>query len=468
MRKPRTHDRAHERHLSMSRRCFLRGLGVSLALPAFESLLPAQTVTAVAQGTRALATTATGAPLRLAVLYYANGHLARYFWPAVTGAELHYNRTLQPIKRFKNQVQIVGGLNHAGGDPGPDGGGDHARGSGGFLSGVRIRKTGGADFRAGTTIDQILARQVGHLTRFPSLELTCDIQQRTGSCDTGYSCVYQNNLSWTSPTTPVAPERNPRHVFERLFGVGQHGERAQNYLLRLSEQSSLLDYVLEEARDMQRQLAVRDRQRLDEYLTSLREIERRIQRTQEYRTIPDPDVATPPEGIPQRVTDHIQIMMSVLALAFQTDSSRLCTFILSNDGCNNPIPELGFAEGHHISTHHNNNASLIEKTAQFETFYMTQFAFLVDKLSQMQDLDGNSVLHNSMIVYTGGIADGNRHTHSNLPTVLAGAGGGTLTSGRYRQLPSQPISNFFLSVADRMGLRDTPRLGDSTGRAEGL
>jgi hypothetical protein len=468
MTKPTTPDRARERHESLSRRNFLRGLGVTLALPAFESLLPASTLTFGVQGTRALGTTATGAPLRLGVFYYANGHLGRYFWPTGQDGALQYNRTLLPIERFKNQVQIVGGLNHAGGDPGPDGGGDHARASGGFLSGVRVRKTGGADFRGGVTIDQILARQIGHVTRFPSLELTCDIQQRTGSCDTGYSCVYQNNLSWTGPTTPVTPERNPRHVFERLFGVGGHGERAENYLLQQREQSSLLDYVLEDARDMQRQLGNRDGRRLDEYLTSLRDIERRIQRTSQYSTIPDPNVDTPPEGIPLRTSEHIQLMMSVLAMAFQTDSTRLCTFILSNDGCNNPIPELGFPEGHHISTHHNNNPAAIEKTAQFETFYMTQFAFLLDKLSQMQDVDGNSVLHNSMMVYTGGIADGNRHTHSNLPTVLAGAAGGTLTPGRYRQFPSQPISNFFLSLGDRMGLRDTPRLGDSTGRAEGL
>ncbi len=457
---------AEERHASLSRRHFLRGIGVALAIPAFESLVPKAVLAAQAQAGRAVA--ASGAPIRMAFLYFANGALPRYWWPAAQGRDFQITRTLQPLERFKDQIQVLGGLNHAGGDPGRDGGGDHARASGGFLSGVRVRKTGGADYRAGVTIDQIAARQVGHLTRFPSLQLSCDVQFRTGSCDTGYTCVYQNNLSWTGPTTPVAPEHNPKVFFERLFGAGAHGERTQNLQLRQRERSSLLDFVREDARDMQNRLATQDRQRLDEYLTSLREVERRVQDASRFRDIPDPAVETPAAGIPVAATERIQLMLSMLALAFQTDASRICTFILSNDGCNSPIPELGFPEGHHICTHHANQPGAIEKTAQFDSFYTRQLAFLLDKLDKARDADGNTVLRNSMIMYGGGIADGNRHTHNNLPILLCGGGGGTLTPGQYVQLRSQPISNLFLSMADRLGVQGVTTLGDSTGRVEGL
>jgi hypothetical protein len=465
MKKSASLTRAQERHATMSRRHFLRGAGFTLALPALEALLPGTLLAADAGARRAV--TASGAPLRMAFFYYANGALARYWWPGAPGRDFPISRTLQPLERFKDQVQVLGGLNHAGGDAGDDGGGDHARASGGFLSGVRVHKTTGSDYRAGATIDKIVARQVGHLTRFPSLQISCDVQFRTSNCDTGYTCVYQNNLSWMGPTTPVSPEHNPRLLFERLFGAGAHGERTQNLRLRQREQSSILDFVREDARDMQNRLGANDRQRLDEYLTSLREIERRVEDAARFPAIPDPAMKTP-GGIPVSATERIALMLSILALAFQTDAARIATFIFSNDGCNSPIPELGFPEGHHNCTHHFNREEAIEKTARFDSFYTRQLAFFLDKLNQARDSDGTSVLRNSMIMYGGGIADGGLHTHTNLPILLCGGGGGTLTPGRYLPLRSQPISNLFLSMADRMGIQNLPALGDSTGRVDGL
>jgi hypothetical protein len=465
-RRSRRRQEAVSQPAGMSRRHFLRGLGVALAIPAMESLWPRGAWAAPVAEAGRLGVTATGAPLRMAFVYFPNGALQSTWWPKEEGATTYeFNRTMRPLERLKPHVQVLGGLDYEGGNPGGDGAGDHARASGGFLAGVRVRKTAGADITSGVTIDQVVARQVGPATRFPSLQLSCDYQRRTGSCDSGYSCAYQYNLSWSSPTTPIPSENNPRLAFERLFGSGVHGERSANLRLRQEEQGSLLDFVLEDARAMQERLGARDRQRLDEFLTSLREIERRIQSAGRFGDTPDPKVETP-RGIPSSFSEHIQLMFSVLLLAFQTDSTRIATFLFVNEGSNDPIPELGFPEGHHICTHHMRKPELMEKTAKVDEFYMRQFTSFLEKLEQAKDVDGQSILHNSMIMYGCGIADGNRHTHTNLPIILAGAGGGTLRPGRFVKHPSQPITNLYLSLADRMGVRALERFGDSTGRVD--
>ncbi len=455
-------NRAAQRANSMSRRLFLRGLGVSLALPAFESLLP---VGAVA---RASAQNPGGAaPVRMAYIYFPNGALLAPWWPTQQGRDFELKSTMQPLQGVKEHIQVLGGLNHQGGYPGPDGPGDHARASGGFLSGVRVRKTAGSDIHAAITVDQVVAQRIGHLTRFPSLELSCDAVRRSGSCDSGYSCAYQYNLAWSGPTTPLPPEPNPRFAFERLFGAGRPGERAANFRLRQAEQRSVLDFVLEDARDLQRQMSNRDLQRLDQYLAGLREIERRIQQNENLGQPDDPTMETP-AGVPASTRDHIRLMYDIMLLAFQSDSTRVATLLLANDGSNRIFPEDGIPEGHHYLTHHRNNRAMMDKVAQIDLFYMRQFAYFLEKLEQTRDVDGNSLLHNSMIMYGGGIADGNRHTHNNLPVILAGAGGGSLTTGRYVQHPSAPIANLYLAMGDRMGVRDVTRLGDSTGKLEGL
>src|SRR5438105_2779743 len=237
-------DSAVQRHWSLSRRHFLRGLGVSVALPALESLRPFRSLASEVAPQPAVSS--TGAPVRMAFMEFANGALPQYWWPTgQPGRDFELNRTLEPLNAVKSKIQIISGLDHRNATPGPDGAGDHGRAGGTFLTGVRVRKTQGADIRAGISIDQVAANQVGHLTRFPSLEITSDVVRQTGNCDSGYSCAYQCNMAWSSPTTPVPPEPNPRAVFERLFGAGGHGERQANLLLRQQQQRSVLDFVLD-------------------------------------------------------------------------------------------------------------------------------------------------------------------------------------------------------------------------------
>ncbi len=466
MKTKRPESLAAQRHLSLSRRRFLRGLGACLALPAFESLRPLRLFAGEAASTAGLATTATGAPLRTAFVFFPNGAIPANWWPKEEGKDFELSRTLQPLEQSRQFIQVLGGLEHHNADAGPDGGGDHARGNAVFLTGVRLKKSA-TDIRAGVSIDQEMARRVGHLTRLPSLELTCDHQRKTAGCDSGYSCAYQFNISWSSSNTPMTAESNPRLVFERLFGVGAPGERAENTKRRQQEQRSILDFVLDDARDMQRRLDAHDKDKLDQYLTGVREIETRIQQADRFGQVKDPGVATP-AGVPSDYGEYIQLMYDMLVLAFQTDSTRVATFSLAHDGSNRSFSEIGISEGHHDLSHHMNKPEMIQKVAEIDLWYVKQFAKFLQKLEQTKDLDGQSLLHNSMIVYGGGNADGNRHTHTNLPIVLAGAGGGTLTQGRYLNLGEKPTTNLFLSMADRMGVEGLERFGDSTGRLENV
>jgi len=456
-------DLAAQRFASLSRRHFLRGLGACLALPAFETLRPFGAFAADANAAGPLAASPTGAPLRMAFVYFPNGAIPGNWWPTGEGKDFELNRTMQPLQNVKERLQVLGELDHVNATPGPDGPGDHARASGTFLTGVRVKKTAGADIHAGVSIDQVAANQIGHLTRFPSLELTCDAVRKSGNCDSGYSCAYQYNLSWRSPTQPVAPEPNPRLLFERLFGAGAPGERKASLKRRQEQQRSILDFVLDDARSLQRQLAARDKQKLDEYLGSVREIEKRIEHAERFDAIADPAVETP-AGIPASFQDYIQIMYDMMVLAFQTDSTRIATFLLANEGSNRAFPEIGIAEGHHFLTHHRNKQEMIDKVAEIDLWYMKQFARFLERMEQTKDVDGNSLLHNSMIVYGSGNADGNRHTHVNLPVILAGGGGGSLTPGRCVKIGGVPMTNLFLSMVDRLGVQGVERHGDSTGR----
>ncbi len=449
-----------------NRRQVLRGLGAWIALPALESLRPASLLAAGASPEQRLAVTATGAPLRTAFVYFPNGAIPASWWPKQEGSKPELSRTLQPLESSRGLLQVLGGLNHHTAEGGPDGPGDHARGNGTFLTGVRLKKSA-TDLRAGISFDQVLAHRFGHLTRFPSLELACETARKSGACDSGYSCAYQYNLSWSSPTTPVPPESNPRLVFERLFGTGSHGERRAHLKQRRVEQRSILDLVLDDARSMQKRLDSPDRQKLDQYLTSVREVETRIEREERFGEVPDPDRETP-AGVPPEYGDYIQLMFDMLVLAFQTDSTRIATFLLAHDGSNRSFDHIGIFEGHHDLTHHQNRPEWVEKVAEIDLWYAKQFARFLDKLQATRDLDGQSLLQNAMIVYGSGNADGNRHTHVNLPVVLAGGGGGTLQPGRFIKHGSQPMTNLFLGMADRLGVRDLSRFGDSTKPLENI
>lgn len=443
---------AAERHASLSRRHFLRGLGACLALPAFESLRPFK---ALAAG--------KSAPVRMAFICVPNGTIPSAWWPAGDGgADFELSRTLQPMAKVRHRLQIISGLKDQSAEAGPDGAGDHARAGGTFLTGVRIKKTSGSDIYAGVSIDQVVARQVGHLTRFPSLELTCDAVRKAGNCDSGYSCAYGYNMAWRSPTQPLPGEPNPRLVFERLFGAGSPGERVQNLKRRQVEQHSILDYLTQDAAAIERKLNGRDRQKLDQYLTGVREIEQRIERA-ERMPVSNPE-AEAPTGIPPTFDEHINLMSEILVLAFQTDSTRVATLLYAGEGSNRTFSEIGLSEGHHNLTHHFNNATMIAKVKEIDLWYVKQFTKFLEKLEETKDVDGNSLLHNSMILYGSGNADGNRHSHSNLPILLAGGGGGAFKGGRYLKVNPTPLTNLFLNMADQMGTKGIENHGDSTGR----
>jgi hypothetical protein len=444
----------------LNRRRFLRGLGACLSLPAFETFAKA---TALANEARKIATTATGVPLRMAFVYFPNGAIHDQWWPTGSGKDFAFKNTLSPLESLKHRVQVIGGLEHKNAEAGNDGAGDHARANGTFLTGVRVKKTAGSDIYAGISVDQIAAQQIGSNTRFASLELSADPHRKSGGCDSGYSCAYEANLAWRSPTSPLSPESNPRLVFERLFGSGKQGERAQSLKQRREQQRSILDFVMEDAKAVQKQLTHRDKDKLDEYLTGVREIEQRIVAAEKFANTPDPAIDTP-AGIPATYDQYIKVMFEMLALSFETDATRVATMLLAHDGSNRAFPEIGISEGHHSLTHHRNDADMIEKVRQIDKFYAQRFAEFLTMLESKKDTDGNSILHNSTIVYGCGNSDGNRHTHHNLPIVVAGNGGGNLHPGRYLEVNQAPMSNLYLNMLDHMGVPKVERFGDSTGR----
>lgn len=449
---------------NVSRRHFLRGAGVCLALPALESLIPARVLAGVAgdsaKKSGALAVTGSGAPLRTAFVYFPNGVIQSSWWPDAVGANFKLNATLQSLEPMRDYVRVLGGLDHACANGGVDGGGDHARANSVFLSGVRAKKSA-TDIHLGVSIDQRMAREIGHLTRLPSLELSCDDTRKSSACDSDYACAYQYNISWSSPTTPVAAEANPRLAFERLFGTGAPGERGDNSRRRLLAQKSVLDFVMEDARGMQRRLGVTDRAKLDQYFSGVREIEARIQKAEKFGAS-DPSAETP-MGVPSDQAEYVEMMFDLIVLAFQTDSTRIASFCLAHDGDNRSFSHIGIPEGHHDLSHHQDEADRMAKVAQIDLWYAQQFARFLTKLNAVKDMDGRSLLHNSMIVYGSGNSDGNRHTHSNLPIVLAGGGGGMLSPSGYTAYNGTPACNLFMSLADRMGMKNMERFGDSTG-----
>ena len=407
-----------------------------------------------------LAETATGAPLRTAYLYFPNGAIPSAWWPKSIGDDYKLSETLESLAPVRDSIQIMSGLDNVSANAGADGGGDHARGGGTFLTNVRLNKSSTA-LRAGKSIDQVIAEKVGHLTRFPSLELSCESDRRSGSCDSGYSCAYQYNISWTSPTTPMASESNPRLVFERLFGAGNPGQRVANLKLRRERQKSVLDFVMEDARQMRKRLQRTDKMKLEEYCTSIREIEKQIELAERHGDAETKSQT--PAGIPNSYAQHMQMMFDLMILAFQTDSTRVATFCLAHDGSNRSFSEIGVVEGHHELSHHQNKQDRIDKVKTIDRWYVQQLGKFLQRMESTKDEDGKSLLHNSQIMFGSGNADGNRHTHVNLPIVMAGNGGGDMNVGRFVDYKDTPLANMHMTMAHRMGVTDLERFGDSTG-----
>lgn len=441
-----------------SRRGFLRGLGAAVALPALESFRPLL----AAATERAIATTASGAPLRMAYLYIPNGVNMDLWRPKGTSSRYKMGKTFEPMEALREDFQIFSGFEEKNATAGGDGPGDHARGVASFLTSTRARKTAGSDINLGVSVDQIAAKAVESLTRLPSLELSADGVRKAGQCDSGYSCAYQFNLSWRSENQPMTPESNARAVFERLFGAGSSDERAASLGRRLASRKSVLDFVQHDAKALHRHLGRSDRHKMDEYLTGVREIERQIEKSESLGSPVDPGEPAP-EDKPGSYQEHLRLMFDMMVLAFKTDSTRISTFLMAHDGSNRSFQEIGVNEGHHSISHHQKKEENLEKIAKIDLFYMQQLAYFLDRMKNTEDVDGKSLLHNSMIVYGGCISDGDRHNHDDLPIIVAGNGGGAFTPGRHVELGENvPMANLHMRLLNEFGVK-VPRFGNSTG-----
>lgn len=433
----------------ISRRAALKGMGVSIALPLLDAMTPSA---------GAAQTASKSLPRRLVFVYFPNGAKMDFWKCTGTGRNFELGQTLSALRPFKESMLVFSNL----ADANARGGGAHACTMPAYLSGVPIFKTQGTDIRAARTCDQVVAAGVGKATRLASLELGCDFGQQDGFCDTGYSCVYQTNISWRSPTAPAPKEVNPRIVFDRLFAGASTAETNVVQQQREVMNLSILDFVREQAKAIDRSVGAADRRRMDEYLTSIREIERRIQ-------APPPDLPADagggmhrPTRVPTLFREHFRLMADMLVLALRADMTRVATLVMGTEGNRRPYPELGFTEEHHGVSHHRGDPSLIEKYRKINEHHVGEMAYLVDRVMQAREGD-SSLLDNSMIVYGSGMADGNAHAHGDIPTLLFGKGGGAIDTGRHVVCPTgTPICNLWLSLMERMGVK-AERFGDSTG-----
>ena len=440
-----------QKHLP--RRTVLRGLGASLALPLLDGMVPAYA---------ALRKTAANPVRRLGVCYVPNGMEMRAWTPMGDGREFDLSPILQPLAPFRNRLNVLTGLADKVAVPLPgEGIGDHARASATFLTGVHVKKTEGLDIRAGISMDQIAAQALGAETQLASLELGVDSVETLGACDAGYSCAYTNTIAWRTATSPLPMENDPRAVFERLFGSTDSTDVAAR-LARIRQDRSVLDYVGDRVAGLQQTLGAGDRTKLDQYFDAVRDVERRIHKAEEQsdREIPAFDQ---PVGIPDTFEAHSRLMFDLLALAYQTDLTRVGTFMLSREVSGRAYPEIGVPDAHHGCSHHQNDPAKLEKLAKINTFHMQQFAYFLDKLQSTPDGDG-TLLDHSMMIYGSGISDGNIHFHMDLPIIVAGGGGGTLQGGRHLRYASDtPLTNLYVSVLDKLGV-PVEQFGDSTGK----
>jgi hypothetical protein len=445
----------------ITRRTALRGLGTCIALPLLDAMLPSLSF-AAPEGAGA-----ASAPLRLAFGYIPNGVNMADWTPAAEGTDFELPFILEPLAPFKEYVNVLTGLTHRKAFANGDGGGDHARALATFLTGTQARKTHGADIRAGVSVDQIAAEKLGQFTRFGSLEIGCDPGQQSGNCDSGYSCAYSGNMSWKTESTPVAKEVNPKLVFERLFTNGRPGESAEARAKRERYSKSVLDFALDDANRLSSRIGQSDKRKLDEYLSAVRELEQRIARADKGENDGELAGGFPrPTGIPKDYGEHIRLMGDLLALAFQTDVTRVSTFVFANEGSNRSYPFIDVPEGHHDLSHHGKDAAKLEKIRKINRFHLEQFAYLVGKLHATKEGEGR-LLDNCLFLFGSGIGDGDRHNHDDLPIVLVGKGAGKVAAGRHIKYASNtPMTNLFLTLLDKVGVnRDF--LGDSTGRLTG-
>jgi hypothetical protein len=443
--------------MRLSRRTVLKGLGTAIGLPMLEAMLPALSIAGQAK---------KNAPRRMAFFYVPNGKHMADWTPKQEGKDFTLPYILEPLKAVKDQLLVLSGLELDKARPHGDGPGDHARAMASFLTGRQAKKTHGADIRIGTSVDQIAAQKIGKNTKFASLELGCDRGMNSGNCDSGYSCAYSANISWRSEATPNAKEINPRLVFDRLFASQVKSEVDAAKARRTRYNQSILDFVAEDANQLRRRLGITDQRKVDEYLTSVREIEVRLARTEEVIVDGSMKLAKP-AGIPKSYQDHIRLMADMLVLAFQADLTRIGTCVFANDGSNRNYRFLGVPEGHHDLSHHGGDKRKHAKIRQINRFHIGQLGYFLEKLKSVKE-GGGTLLDNSMIVYGSGISDGNRHNHDDLPVLLAGGGGGSLKPGRHVRYPKKtPLANLYVAILDLMSA-PVASFGDSTGRLNSL
>lgn len=448
------------RPFHVTRRTALKGLGVSLALPWLESL-PGASALAAAGASR------SSHPLRMAYLFVPNGVHMTDWTPKSEGFGFQLPYVLEPLSKVQDDLLILSGLTHDKGRANGDGPGDHARSAGSFLTGTQPRKTDGSNIRLGVSVDQVAAQAIGSATKFPSLELGCERGRGAGGCDSGYSCAYSVNISWASEATPVAKEIDPRLVFDRLFSGSNPTEADKNRSRRETLKQSILDFIADDAKQLQSKLGRSDQRKLDEYLTGVREVERRLTHVENADVEGMPAGIRRPSGIPQKYDEHIRLMCDMLVLAFQTDLTRVATFMIANEGSNRSYREIDITDGHHDLSHHGGDPKKHAKIRDINRFHVRQLAYLLEKLKSIKEGDG-TLLDHCMVAYGAGIGDGNRHNHDDLPVLLAGGGNGTIGTGRHvRYEQETPMTNLFLSMLDRVGV-SVPFLGDSTGRLSGL
>jgi hypothetical protein len=406
-------------------------------------------------------------PTRMAFVFVPNGMNMDDWTPKQKGESFELTATLKSLEPVRKQLTIFSGLTHDKARANGDGPGDHARSAATFLTGCQARKTHGANISVGVSVDQIAAQKLGSRTALPSLELGVDRGANAGNCDSGYSCAYSHNISWRSATTPQAKEINPRLVFERLFGDGDDKEKASAKAKRREYKRSILDFVLEDARGLRQRLGINDQRKMDEYLSSVREIEQRIQQAENAKVAKAPPGYKAPSGMPEDNAEHIRLMFDLLALAFQTDMTRIATFMMANEGSNRPYRDIGVPEGHHELSHHGNDKKKLEKIAKINRYHMELFAGFCKKLNEMREGE-RPLLDSCMILYGCAIGDGNRHNHDDLPILMAGGGNGAIRPGRHVTVPREtPVANLFRNMLEGFGA-PIEKIGDSTGKLEGL
>lgn len=439
---------------ALPRRTFLRGAGAAIALPLLDSMVPALT---------ALAKTPAAPVRRLGVVYVPNGIVMEKWTPTGTGRDFALTPMLERLAPFRERLLVLSGLDDRAGIPLPgEGGGDHARASATFLTGVHAKKTEGPDIHAGVSMDQIAAQVLGVHTQLASLELAIETNEMVGACDAGYSCVYVNTLNWRDATTPLPMENDPRQVFERLFGDSDSTDLAQRSR-RIAEERSVLDSVTQEVADLRGILGTDDRSKVSQYLDAVRDAERRIQRAEEQNAR-DLPLVDRPAGTPPIFEDHARIMFDLQALAYQSDLTRVITFMMAREVSGRSYPEIEVRDPHHALSHHRGDAAKLAKVERINLHHLKMFAYYLEKLQSIADGDG-SLLDHTLLMYGSGMSNGDMHVHTNLPIVLV-SGRDQFSGGRHlRYAEGTPIANLYLRLLDKVGV-PVDTFGDSTGKLE--